>query len=100
MISLWRWLAAGEPGPTLDPGPFAGYGVVGALAVSGLWFAYTAYRQANSERVELQAKLLGVYEVVLPALESATAAIRECTTLLQTMRHDAELERVRREGQQ
>lgn len=69
---------------------FLQYGVLGAVALLGLWFVLTAYRRevnrADSAEKGLAELNREVREKVIPALTEATTALVECARTLRDRR--------------
>ena len=108
-MPLWLHMLAASDPPTGGFDYWAGYGVVGILGFAGITFMWRTYTAANSERLALvvqvgeqqaallkqaedhKDELLEVYKAVMPALESATAALKEAARLTEEQRLEARL---------
>lgn len=104
------WLAV-EATPETAWSVFAQYGVVGALAFGGLWFAWRVYRVVDAERVGLlernrelngrmltlvvehKDELLKTYSTVMPTMVSAVDALKAASQLIEEYRRQQERDR-------
>lgn len=97
------WAAAGDGGSGLDLTVFAQYGVVGAIAILGIWFAKGAHQRERerADRLETENRRLNdvILERVIPAMTAATSAAQESAQLLAALQRERELERLATEHQ-
>lgn len=108
-FAQWWAIVLAQDAPFADtPTEFASYGVVGLIAFGGLWFAWRAYRAADSERVavsernaELHAQMLAraeehkdellrIYETVMPPLSNAVEVLKQSSQLIEAYHRDQE----------
>lgn len=95
MVLAWLYWLSEPSSPPLDLAPFASTGVVGALAASGLWFAYRAYQREAARADRLEAIIT---DKVIPTLADSTHAIKEVTQVVRDIQREQEHERIRREA--
>lgn len=95
--------------PLIDVTQFSQYGAIGVGIIALAIFAHRAYNREVQRSEGLQQrlddtvnKLIATHEViqdrVIPALQESTRSAQETITFIQSLMHDVEIDRVKREA--
>jgi hypothetical protein len=85
-------LIAADTTTGVDLSVFAQYGVVGVIALMGIWFAKIAYQRERerADRLETENRRLNevIQDRIIPAMTAATQAAERSMELLRDMQQD------------
>jgi hypothetical protein len=85
-------LAAGDVVSSFNPDVLLQYGVLGVFAILLVWFAKVAYSRETERADRLEAEVIRLNTLIqdknIPALVSATNAIRDATEIIRDYERD------------